>query len=322
MQTPYGFRIVGQTWERRRRVDAGVALRAYAACDPNAQTDSEAYLSAFQFGPDFIDHMKANNDSTKGFAGPCWAPFIWWDIDREGNADAALAAARKLVATILARYRTLDADDLLIFFSGSKGYHVGLPVTWDPPPSTEFNAIARQFALGLALQACMTIDEGIYDKVRAFRAPNSWHPKTGLHKRRLTHDELMHLDNARIRKLAAAPAPFTIPTPAHCPDAAADWIAATSLEKERREGIAYRVRYDDEPRLNKSTLDYIKNGANKGDRHRLLFSAAANLGEFGCPPELAHALLTEAALDDGLTPSDVERQIKCGLAHGQRKPSA
>jgi hypothetical protein len=34
---------------------------------------------------------------------------------------------------------------------------------------------------------------------------------------------------------------------------------------------------------------------------------------------LTHALLSEAALDSGLTPSEGIRQIECGLAHGRRK---
>jgi hypothetical protein len=67
--------------------------------------------------------------------------------------------------------------------------------------------------------------------------------------------------------------------------------------------------------LNRQTLDFIRDGANVGDRHRLLFSASANLAEFGCPPALAHALLTEPALDCGLSPSEVRRQIDCGLSH-------
>jgi hypothetical protein len=45
-----------------------------------------------------------------------------------------------------------------------------------------------------------------------------------------------------------------------------------------------------------------------------LFSAAANPAEFSCPPALAHALLTEAALDGGLAPKEVHRQIECGLS--------
>jgi len=68
-------------------------------------------------------------------------------------------------------------------------------------------------------------------------------------------------------------------------------------------------------KLNRATLEFIRDGATSGDRHRLLFSAAANLAEFGCSLELAEALLTESALDSGLTPSDVARQIRCGMNH-------
>ena len=49
------------------------------------------------------------------------------------------------------------------------------------------------------------------------------------------------------------------------------------------------------PTLNRQTLDFIRDGADIGNLHRLLFSAAANLAEFACPPTLAHALLTGAA---------------------------
>jgi hypothetical protein len=70
--------------------------------------------------------------------------------------------------------------------------------------------------------------------------------------------------------------------------------------------------------LNRSTLAFIRDGAAEGDRHRRLFSAAANLAEFGCPPDLAAELLTEAALDSGLSPAEVRRQIECGLTHTQK----
>ncbi len=70
--------------------------------------------------------------------------------------------------------------------------------------------------------------------------------------------------------------------------------------------------------LNRATLDFIRDGAGSGDRHRLLFSAAANLAEFGCPVGLAHELLREAALDSGLSPSETRRQIDCGLKHTRR----
>ena len=51
-----------------------------------------------------------------------------------------------------------------------------------------------------------------------------------------------------------------------------------------------------------------------------LFQAGANLGNFDCSADLAHALLGEAADDSGLTPSEAQRKIDCGLAYGQRHP--
>ncbi len=317
MPCPYAFRIIGATSERRRLVEAGAAFRAYASCDPRAEVDREAYLSAFCFGEDFRTHLETTG-STRDFGGSCWAPFIWFDIDSPDSPQDALDNARRLAASILDRYRSIDDDDLLLFFSGSKGFHLGLPLVWDAPPSLDFHRVSRRLAEGFAQLAGAKIDASVYDKVRAFRAPNSRHPKTGLHKRRLTHGELMGLSIDGIRQLAKQPEPFEIPAPpAKCEQAAKDWTDAAALVRQEAEAKEQRraAVADGTPTLNRQTLDFIRDGADTGDRHRLLFSAAANLAEFGCPPALAHALLTEAALDSGLPPSDVRRQIECGLAH-------
>jgi hypothetical protein len=155
----------------------------------------------------------------------------------------------------------------------------------------------------------------VYDRVRAIRAPNSRHPKTGFNKRRLSFDELLNLSTAGILRLAADSAPFDLPDPPAPNDQAiADWHAA-SEEVERSATAHQDRRANGNAMLTRATLAFIRDGAGPGHRHRLLFSAAANLAEFGCPPALAHALLTDAGLDTGLTPSEVRRQIDCGLAH-------
>jgi hypothetical protein len=228
-----------------------------------------------------------------------------------------------LAAGILDRYRTLDESDLLLFFSGSKGFHVGLPFSWNPEPSATFHRIARRLAENLAVATGAIIDTGVYDKVRLFRAPNSRHPKTGLYKRHFSFKELLNLDIARIRQLAAEPEPFALPAVSVAdPQALADWQeAARAVEREaeakgkRQAGLANGT-----PTLNRATLDCICNGADipQGDRHRRIFSAAANLAEFNCSPALAFALLTEAGLDSGLPPAEVRRQIECGLNHGRK----
>jgi hypothetical protein len=313
----YGYRILGSVTGRRRLIDAGAAFDAYASCDPKAEVDREAYLSAFWFGDNFRDYL-AQTGSMKGFHGPCWAPFVWWDIDAAENPQAALDGGRRLASTILERYRVLDDAELLLFYSGSKGFHLGLPLCWEAPPSLDFNHIARRFAEGIGQLAGVKIDTSVYDKVRAFRAPNSRHPKTGLYKRRVFLHELIGLSLDGIRRLAEQPESFALPAAAAtCEQAALDWRAAITAVHQQNEEKARRCTAvaNGMSTLNRQTLDFIRDGAEQGDRHRLVFSAAANLAEFRCPPALAHALLTEAALDCGLSPSDVRRQIECGFAH-------
>jgi hypothetical protein len=317
--TPYGFRILGNCSGERRLIDHALAFTAYAHCDVQAKVDLESYLSAFTFGLDFREYM-GRLSTTRGFSGLCFAPDVKFDIDREGDLQAAQDGAGRLVTAIVERYKIAD-DALLLFFSGSKGFHIGLPTFWAPAPSADFHRIARQFCETLAQTVGVEIDTGIYDKVRAFRAPNSRHPKTGLHKRRLTLRELLHLGIDEILAMAKAPVPFEIPTIS--PDdgdvalAADDWNAATAEIGRQAEVRMVRRRGETGPTLNRTTIELIRDGAavSVGDRHRLLFSAAANLGEYGCPPALAHALLTESGLDSGLTPSEVKRQIDCGLSH-------
>ena len=117
-----------------------------------------------------------------------------------------------------------------------------------------------------------------------------------------------------------SPAPFEVPAPpaeeAYAERLAEDWVSAADLVDRELQARAEH-RATGTATLNRLTLDLIRDGGSVpvGDRHRLLFSAAANLAEFGCPVAFAHALLTDAGLDSGLPPSEVRRQIECGLEH-------
>jgi hypothetical protein len=151
---------------------------------------------------------------------------LWFDVDRD-NIETATRDARRLAAFLVERF-ALDGDYLLLFVSGAKGFHVRLPTSlWLPEPSLTFNRIARRMAETLAAAVGVIIDDGVYDKVRFFRASNSRHPKTGRHKRRLSFDELLGLSVEAVLKLAECPTPFDVPpTPARNLQAVADWQAA------------------------------------------------------------------------------------------------
>ncbi len=316
---PFGFRVVGPVTETRRLVNATAAFSGQCAADPKSEPHREAYLSAFQFGGDFRDHLQVHG-TPKGFTGPCWSPWLWLDLDRPDDLDAALGDARRLAGSILERYSELDEDDPLYFFSGGKGYHLGIPLTFNPDPSRMFHRIARRLAEGLAASAGVRIDPAIYDRVRCFRAPNSKHPKTGLHKRRLVHAELFGLNSTRIAEMAREPASFAVPQAAGLAfQLAADWNEAAGAIDQ---GTAVRCSDHHPGRLQRATREFLSDGAEDGERHTRLFRAAADMAELAKArgvDGLIVALLTEPALDTGLPPSDVDRQIRSGIDHAQRQ---
>jgi hypothetical protein len=335
----HGYRIVGPCSAERRLVDWSAAFRAYVECDPRARVESEAYLSAFTFGGDFAEHLRATG-STRGFAGACCAPWLWFDIDREptaGGIDAALKDARMLAVALSDHYGVDDAAQLW-FYSGAKGFHVGIPTAlWAPAPSLDFHRVARRLAETIAEAAGVLIDVSVYDKVRAFRAPNSRHPRTDRHKIRLATDELMHLRAAAILDRARQPEPFELPdVPAESTDfLVAHWDTAAGQVREQAEAAAQRraavASGDAVPRLNRMTLEFIRAGAPPGTpgagdedrqrgagRNQRCYSSAANLAELGAPMELCFALLEEPALDSGLPPSEVRQAIKNGWTSAQR----
>ncbi len=309
----FGFRVLGPPTERRRLIDWELAFRAHAACDPRAECDKESYLSAFCFGADFAAHLERTG-STRGYAGPCWSPYLWLDLDGP-DLRQALDSARRLASAAVYGLG-FGENDLLIFFSGCKGLHIGLPVNgWNPEPGRDFHRVGRRFAERLAGLAEAAIDLSIYDSSRLLRGPNSRHPRTGLRKRLLDFDELLHLTPDRIVELAREPRPFDVPDAVRPADGAARLWAEAAADVRQLEATGGQ-RNADRQQLNRLTVDFIRNGALTGERHRRLFSAAANLAELGAPLPLCFGLLLEPALDCGLPPTDARRTIECGWRRG------
>lgn len=320
---PHGFRIVGPCTGDRRRVHAPTAFTAYCRCDAKAGVEREAYLSAFTFGDDFAEHL-ARTGSPAGFAGSTWAPFVWLDVDRDdaaGGVARALTDTKRLVDTLDERFG-VPRDVLVPFVSGGKGLHLGIPTAlWGPPAATDFHAVARQFAETVAATAGVAIDTGVFDRQRAFRAPNSRHPKSGLHKRHVPVDVLELVTVGGLLDMARKPEPFDVPSTDGVESAdmlVAVWERAgravsekAAAAEQRRVEIASGGRSTS---VNKLTRAVLAGDVEVGDRHRLLYSAAANLAELGCPLSAIRALLTEPALDLGLPPKVVSRQIECGHA--------
>ena len=223
----FGFRIVGGCFETRRLVDAAAAFSAHAAADPRCEPDKECYLSAFRFDESFRRHLEDNQGSTASYSGPCWSPWLWFDLDNE-ELQYAHKDAAALAAFLVERYG-VEPDELLMFFSGSKGFHVGLATAlWSPEPSDVFHKVCRRFAEHVAELAAVTIDTGVYDQVFGPSVPQT----LGTRKRAFTSaacrlDELTGLPLEKIIELSREPAAFAV----------AD---ADAAQRQRRRRLASR----------------------------------------------------------------------------------
>jgi hypothetical protein len=317
--TTLGFRVLGDLSGPRLLVDYSRCYTAYCHADPGAQPEIPAYLSSFSYGADFRRHLETTG-STRDFGGSVGVPFVKWDLDREDDLAAALHDTRRLVAFLMDQYR-LDPADLLVGFSGSKGFHVEWRVGWLIEPSPRANLVCRRFAEDIAARIGIRIDTGVYDKVRAFRIWNSRHPKSRHYKIRIDAEDLLHVRVEWILGLAAEPVPFDPPAPSGCPAAAADWRRTEQAVRAGAEERRVRTIGTANARINRATLELITNpiAIEVGTRHSRLFQAAANLAEFGTMDELIAAVLTEPGLDTGLPPREVERQIECGIQHARRR---
>jgi hypothetical protein len=321
MRATLAFRVLGSADGRRDLVSYRKALARYADADPVVHPEIPAFLSTFTFPVALRRHVEATG-STRNYVGPVGVPALRFDVDRDGDPDAALRDVRRLAGHLSERY---GDEGLSVFFSGSKGYHFEADTGSAIEPTYEAHQVARHVAETVAGSIGVSIDSGVYDRVRLWRAPNSKHPRTGLYKIRIELDDLLHASVDWVRRRAVEPIPFdprTFSSPP--PQLLDDWSRAERAVKEHAE--ERRERHQEvgngEARINALTRLLITRPEEieVGDRHRLLYSAAANLAEFHSVEDLIIELLTEPGRDTGLPPREVARQIACGIdrAHRQR----
>ena len=349
-----------------------------AACEADTWIISKTdfFLSMYQFPAAFVEQIKETGKAA-GYAGACWARFLWFDIDREDDLAAAMWDAGKLVEFLVsgisggvnsrAVWDDEDDDDgqttggfvpdtesIQIYFSGAKGFHVGVPILVfgeSASASEDFASTCKAVACEIARLAGVEIDVKVYDRVRLFRCPNTKHSKTELFKIPVSFRELTRKwDMNAILKRAKHPRRLV-----DSPTADADEVmfrgdvpempAATELwqrvckpvqaegEEEKDTdtrmpaGISSAMKHqmqtlpesgEQVPRLRRETLEFIRHGAEKGERATTLFNAAADCTRCELPRGAVFAVLVDAARECGLGIYEIERQIDAGIKEGKK----
>ncbi|MFC2135315.1 DnaB-like helicase C-terminal domain-containing protein [Bacteroidota bacterium] len=104
----------------------------------------------------------------------------------------------------------IDYNEMSIFFSGSKGFHVELPIELfekEITPRMDYHKIYKETALKI-INGFEYADSSIYDFRRLLRLPNTINSISGLYKIPLTFSELVSNEIEDIKHLADSPREF------------------------------------------------------------------------------------------------------------------
>lgn len=196
----------------------------------------EAYASMFGFEKAIIDHLRVTkgtlstrgkpypNGTVRGYKGKYNLKVLWFDVDKKGDLEGARQTALKLISTLTSKYR-IPLDSIYIYFSGNKGFHIGLHskmfggFDWskDLPEiigRVAFKIVSTCYEVPISKikeelkgskKPFRDIDLSIYNQNRIFRLPNSVHPETDLFKVPLSYDELSESEVEQILEFAEQP---------------------------------------------------------------------------------------------------------------------
>lgn len=196
----------------------------YRSDNPN----TPAWISHFRFTEDFKTYCQ-DTGSVSDYAGLCYSGNLWFDVDvafaenteeiRVAAMAKALELTKKLINMIMRGYE-YPADGLRCYFTGSKGFCLSMITeAFGLEPSKDFNEECLYLVKKItALQTAddgetssFEIDEGVYDKTRLWRIPNTpndkiWHDQTPRYKIPLTVNEILECtDINRIIDMARKP---------------------------------------------------------------------------------------------------------------------
>lgn len=159
-----------------------------------SETTSELYRSVYKFYGSSIESCP--------ISGP-----LFFDLDGDLRTRREYKALKRSVRAVINWFKEwgLTEQEMEIYFSGSKGFHVIIPEkVLDIKPSTDLNRINK--AIGMFLKneiGIGYIDTGIYDRRRVLRLPGSVNLKTGLYKIPLPFDVFDSVSLKNLREAAS-----------------------------------------------------------------------------------------------------------------------
>jgi hypothetical protein len=196
----YNYQAIALDGLKRKRdvltIDQLLKLQLYGK--------KEIFTTWCRFPEGYYTYWTDNNKSVASYNGDCYADYLPIDIDNKDQGEA-LKTCMDLLGVLDSTYQ-VPLDSLRIYCSGSKGFHVEIPIALfgEVSPSKNLPVITRYIAESLGIE----IDTTIYHRNGLWRFPNTKNLKSGLYKIPLSPSEIVNLSIEEIKKIAEVPRKF------------------------------------------------------------------------------------------------------------------
>lgn len=256
----------------------------------------ECYATICRFPQAYHEHV-SKEKTVSGYNGTAYSDTLWIDIDSKDLEQALNEAAATSVA--LVGHWSVHPDDLKIFFSGKKGFHLGVPVeTFGAEPSPHLPRALGVLAQRIAEQTGIKIDPAIYKTNSLLRLPNTINAKSGLYKIQLAHYELTSVDE--IKERARKPRTEKLP---EGPRAYNDVLAnlwqntietlARDSKNDRELPVLQPGGLSEVPRFDKICMHRMMKGVGVGSRNEVALRLAVHFRQKGMPLSMVESAMLE-----------------------------
>ncbi|MBT3679898.1 MAG: hypothetical protein HOF36_01385 [Candidatus Marinimicrobia bacterium] len=244
------------------------------------QYEGEAYVHMMQYDESIITQFDKGRKIAEYYSTR-YTEFVPIDIDLEGELEEAKILTIIFIESLVEEYG-IDANWILIYFSGKKGFHLLIPsILFNISPHKQLEALLKHLVKRLIASHPIerAVDEVIYCRNRWIRLPNSVHPGTALFKIPLLFGELKQLSIKEIRAVARSPKWIeAIPASELFPNPQLSEIFQDCLNQGSGVGSI-------------DTAKLLSEGVNEGERGNTAFLIARGLRDQGVSEDEAKSLV-------------------------------
>lgn len=268
---------------------------------------SDIYCTIYKYDNENIDSCN--------FIAPLYLDL---DIDNiEDNYDKLIRDLKILIHKLISEFH-VEQNDIQIYFSGSKGFHIIISEDiFGFKPGRTLNKDLKKIAVYLkAYTLTKCIDTKIYDYKRLFRINNTINSKTGLYKVRILYDDLIKMSYKELIEYASEPKDIELNRYSYNEKANESFInLIEKIDKRDKEKINIKVakEYIKKKELLPCVKYILQNGSPNGQRNNSTIALANSLFQIGYNQDEVIEIITtwnETKNEEPLPDKEVRATIK------------